>query len=310
MSSVLGRRLLQSLVTLLVSVLLVFFMFSVIPGSFADAIGGEKRAVSAEVKEKLRTELHLDEPLPERFVHYLSDLSQGDLGKSFAMRRPVLDILLERLVASMRLAVAAIGFAVVVGVPMGFLAAARKGTWVDAAVMMLAISGLSIPGFWFGLLAMYLFALELRWLPTIGYGHGDLSHLVLPAMTLGIAPLALIARTTRAAVLQVLGEDYIRTARSKGASERRVVLRHMARNAFVLILTTIGLQFGSMLGGSVIVENLFSWPGIGALLTQAVAQRDIPLVQGCVLLIIVFFLVINTLVDLAYIAIDPRIRYS
>ena len=310
MSSVLGRRLLQSLVTLLVSVLLVFFMFSVIPGSFADAIGGEKRAVSAEVKEKLRTELHLDEPLPERFVHYLSDLSQGDLGKSFAMRRPVLDILLERLVASMRLAVAAIGIAVVVGVPMGFLAAARKGTWVDAAVMMLAISGLSIPGFWFGLLAMYLFALELRWLPTIGYGHGDLSHLVLPAMTLGIAPLALIARTTRAAVLQVLGEDYIRTARSKGASERRVVLRHMARNAFVLILTTIGLQFGSMLGGSVIVENLFSWPGIGALLTQAVAQRDIPLVQGCVLLIIVFFLVINTLVDLAYIAIDPRIRYS
>lgn len=310
MSSVLGRRLLQSLVTLLVSVLLVFFMFSVIPGSFADAIGGEKRAVSAEVKEKLRTELHLDEPLPERFVHYLSDLSQGDLGKSFAMRRPVLDILLERLVASMRLAVAAIGFAVAVGVPMGFLAAARKGTWVDAAVMMLAISGLSIPGFWFGLLAMYLFALELRWLPTIGYGHGDLSHLVLPAMTLGIAPLALIARTTRAAVLQVLGEDYIRTARSKGASDRRVVLRHMARNAFVLILTTIGLQFGSMLGGSVIVENLFSWPGIGALLTQAVAQRDIPLVQGCVLLIIVFFLVINTLVDLAYIAIDPRIRYS
>lgn len=310
MSSVLGRRLMQSLVTLLVSVLLVFVMFSVIPGSFANAIGGEKRAISAEVKEKLRAELHLDEPVPARFAHYVSGLVRGDLGNSFAMRRPVTQILAERLVASLRLAVAAIGFAVVIGVPLGFLAASRKGTWTDASVMMLAISGLSIPGFWFGLLAMYLFALELRWLPTIGYGHGDLRHLVLPAMTLGIAPLALIARTTRAAVLQVMSEDYIRTARSKGASESRVAFRHMARNAFVLILTTIGLQFGSMLGGSVIVENLFSWPGIGALLTQSVAQRDIPLVQGCVLLIIGFFLVINTLVDLAYIAIDPRIRYS
>ena len=310
MSSVLGRRLLQSLVTLIVSVFLVFVMFSVIPGTFANAIGGEKRAISAEVKEKLRAELHLDEPAPLRFVHYVGGLVRGDLGNSFAMRRPVSGILAERLVASVRLACAAIGFAVVFGVPMGFLAAARKGTWIDATVMLLAISGLSLPGFWFGLLAMYLFALELHWLPTIGYGHGDLAHLVLPAMTLGIAPLALIARTTRAAVLQVMSEDYIRTARSKGASEPRVALRHMARNAFVLILTTIGLQFGSMLGGSVIVENLFSWPGIGALLTQSVAQRDIPLVQGCVLLIIFFFLVINTLVDLAYIAIDPRIRYS
>lgn len=310
MSSVLGRRLFQSLVTLLVSVLLVFFMFSVIPGTFANAIGGEKRAISAEVKEKLRAELHLDEPVPERFAHYVSGLVRGDLGNSFAMRRPVSEILAERLVASLRLAVAAISFAVVIGVPMGFLAAARKGTWIDASVMMLAISGLSVPSFWFGLLAMYFFALELHWLPTIGYGRGDFTHLILPAMTLGIAPLALIARTTRAAVLQVMSEDYIRTARSKGASEPRVALRHMARNAFVLILTTIGLQFGSMLGGSVIVENLFSWPGIGALLTQSVAQRDIPLVQGCVLLIIFFFLVINTLVDLAYIAIDPRIRYS
>ena len=310
MSSVLGRRLLQSLVTLLISVLLVFVMFSVIPGTFANAIGGEKRAISAEVKEKLRAELHLDEPVIERFGHYVSGLVRGDLGNSFAMRRPVAGILAERLVASLRLAVAAISFAVIIGVPLGFLAAARKGTWIDATVMMLAISGLSVPGFWFGLLAMYFFALELRWLPTIGYGRGDLSHLILPAMTLGIAPLALIARTTRAAVLQVMSEDYIRTARSKGASEPRIAYRHMARNALVLILTTIGLQFGSMLGGSVIVENLFSWPGIGALLTQSVAQRDIPLVQGCVLLIIVFFLVINTLVDLAYIAIDPRIRYN
>ncbi len=309
MALLLLRRLLQSVVTLLASVLLIFLLFSVIPGSFVNSMGGEKREINAALKERMAAELHLDEPVPQRFGRYIAGLVQGDLGKSFAMRRPVADILLERLPASLRLAVAAIVFAVLVGVPLGFLAAARHGTWMDAGAMMLAISGLSIPAFWFGLLAMFLFSLELRWLPTFGYGRGDFVHLLLPALTLGVAPMALIARTTRAAVLQTMSADYIRTARSKGASETRVVTRHMARNALVLILTTVGLQFGSMLGGSVIIENLFSWPGVGALLTQSVAQRDIPMVQGCVLVIILFFLVINTLVDMAYVLIDPRIRY-
>ena len=309
MAMLLIRRLMQSAVTLLASILLIFVLFSVIPGSFVNSLGGDKRNIDAEFKARLQTELHIDEPVPQRFVRYMSGLLRGDLGKSFAMRRPVADILTERLPASLRLAVAATAFAMFLGVPLGFLAAARQGSWLDAGTMMLAISGLSIPAFWFGLLAMFLFSLELRWLPTFGYGHGSFVNLVLPAMTLGVAPMALIARTTRAAVLQTMSADYIRTARSKGASEARVVTGHMARNAFVLILTTIGLQFGSMLGGSVIVENLFSWPGIGALLTQSVSQRDIPLVQGCVLLIIAFFLTINTLVDMAYVIIDPRIRF-
>ncbi len=309
MAMLLIRRLMQSAVTLLASILLIFVLFSVIPGSFVNSLGGDKRNIDAEFKARLQTELHIDEPVPQRFVRYMSGLLRGDLGKSFAMRRPVADILTERLPASLRLAVAATAFAMFLGVPLGFLAAARQGSWLDAGTMMLAISGLSIPAFWFGLLAMFLLSLELRWLPTFGYGHGSFVNLVLPAMTLGVAPMALIARTTRAAVLQTMSADYIRTARSKGASEARVVTGHMARNAFVLILTTIGLQFGSMLGGSVIVENLFSWPGIGALLTQSVSQRDIPLVQGCVLLIIAFFLTINTLVDMAYVIIDPRIRF-
>lgn len=305
----LARRILQSLITLVISVLLVFTLFSIIPGSFVNAMGGEKRNINAALKERMQEELRLDEPIPQRFVAYIAGMAHGDLGTSFSMRRPVADILSERFVASLRLAVAAILFAVVVGVPLGFIAAAKQGTWIDASVMMVAISGLSLPAFWFGLLAMFFFSLQLGWLPTFGYGRGSLAHLVLPALSLGVAPMALIARTTRAAVLQTMSSDYIRTARMKGASASRVVTRHMARNAFVLILTTIGLQFGSMLGGSVIVESLFSWPGVGALLTQSVAQRDIPLVQGCVLLIIVFFLVVNTLVDLAYMLIDPRIRY-
>ncbi len=175
--------------------------------------------------------------------------------------------------------------------------------------MITAVSGLSLPGFWFGLLAMYFVSLKLGLLPTFGYGNGSLKNLILPALALGIAPMALLARTTRAAVLETMNADFVRTARSKGNSEFRIVTKHMARNAFVLILTTIGLQFGSMLGGSVVIENLFARPGIGSLLTQSVSMRDIPTVQGCILVIVLFFLVINTLVDIAYLAIDPRIRY-
>ena len=215
-----------------------------------------------------------------------------------------------RIVASFRLACTAIAFAVLVGLPLGFVAAVRQGTWIDTTAMVGAVSGLSVPGFWFGLMMMFLFSLKLGWLPTFGYGKGDFVHIILPALTLGIAPMALLARTTRAAVLETLNADFIRTARSKGMTERRVVFRHLARNAFVLVLTTIGLQFGSMLGGSVVVEKLFAWPGVGSLLIESVAVRDIPAVQGCIIVIVLFFLIINTLVDIAYMAIDPRIRFE
>jgi peptide/nickel transport system permease protein len=200
-------------------------------------------------------------------------------------------------------------FAVLVGVPLGFLAALRPGSLVDTVSMVFAISGLSLSQFWLGLMMMYLFALKLQWLPSFGYGDGGLGHIVLPAMALGVGPMALLARTTRAAVLDVLNADFVRTARSKGMSERRVVEWHVLRNALVLVITTIGLQFGSLMGAAVVVEKLFAWPGVGSLLVDSVFQRDIPTVQGCILLIVLFFLVINTLVDLAYVAIDPRIRY-
>ncbi|MGH6762591.1 MAG: ABC transporter permease [Phyllobacterium sp.] len=306
---VIGRRLLQSLVTVIAAVTLIFLLFSVIPGTFVSSLAGDKRDIDPKVLARIEAQLGLNDPLPQRFANYVGGLVQGDLGTSFATQRPVTDVLAARIAASFKLACAAIAFAVLVGLPLGFVAATRQGTWLDTTAMMTAVSGLSIPGFWFGLLAMYLVSLKLGWLPTFGYGNGGIRHLILPALTLGIAPMALLARTTRAAVLETMNADFIRTARSKGNSEIRVVTRHMARNAFVLILTTIGLQFGSMLGGSVVIENLFAWPGIGALLTQSVSMRDIPMVQGCILLIVLFFLVINTLVDIAYLLIDPRIRY-
>jgi peptide/nickel transport system permease protein len=201
-------------------------------------------------------------------------------------------------------------FAIAVGVPLGFLAALRPGSAIDTASMVGAISGLSLSQFWLGLMLMYLFALQLKWLPSFGYGDGGIRHLILPAVALGVGPMALLDRTTRAAVLDVLNADYVRTARSKGMTETRVVEWHVLRNALVLVITTIGLQFGSLMGAAVVVEKLFSWPGVGSLLVDSVFQRDIPTVQGCILLIVTFFLVINTLIDLAYVAIDPRIRYG
>jgi peptide/nickel transport system permease protein len=184
----------------------------------------------------------------------------------------------------------------------------RPGGVIDAASMVTAVSGLSIPKFWFGLLLMYLFALKLGWFPTFGYG--GLWYLMLPAVTLGVSPLALLARTTRAAVLEVVNADFVRTARSKGMSETRVVRWHVMRNVAVIVLTTLGLQFGSLMGQAVVVEKLFSWPGVGSLLVDSVFARDIPAVQGCILLIVLFFLVVNTLVDIACAMIDPRIKYT
>ncbi|MCM2476372.1 ABC transporter permease [Rhizobium sp. CG5] len=309
MLMVIARRLMQALLTVAVVVTLVFLLFSVIPGSFIASLAGEKRDIDPAVMARIEEQLHLNDPLPERFGRYVVDLVRGDLGSSFSTRRPIVDMLSGRIVASFKLACAAIVFAVVIGLPLGFLAAARPGGWIDMLAMMAAVSGLSVPAFWFGLLMMYFFSLQLGWLPTFGYGQGGLRHLILPALTLGIGPMALLARTTRAAVLEVRSADFIRTARSKGMSETRIVTRHLARNAFVLVLTTIGLQFGSMLGGSVVIESLFAWPGVGSLLIQSVSLRDIPAVQGCILVIVLFFLFINTLVDIAYVLIDPRIRY-
>ncbi|BBK39496.1 ABC transporter permease [Allostella sp. ATCC 35155] len=303
------RRLGNTVPTIVAVVLVIFTLFSVIPGSFTSA-GDDGRVLDAQVAERMRKELGLDDPLHVRFGSYVANLVQGDLGTSFRTREPVTKVIAQRLWPSLKLTIAAMGFAILVGVPLGFIAALRPGSLIDMASMVVAISGLSLPKFWLGLMLMYLFALTLGWLPSFGYGDGGLRHLILPAVALGVSPMALLARTTRAGVLDVLNADFVRTARSKGMSEYRVVRWHVVRNALVLVLTTIGLQFGSLMGQAVVVEKLFSWPGLGSLLVDSVFQRDIPTVQGSILVIVLFFLAINTLVDIAYVIIDPRIRYG
>ncbi|WP_299818798.1 ABC transporter permease [uncultured Jannaschia sp.] len=305
------RRLLQVIPTLLAVALLIFVIFSVVPGSFASSLMADGRtAADPEMLARLNEQFGLDKPLYLRFADYITGLARFDLGTSFRTREPVLDVINARLWASLKLAVAAMAFAIVVGVPLGFIAALRPGSLLDSVTMIGAVSGLSLPQFWLGLLLMYLFALVLGWLPSFGYGGGSWRYLILPAITLGVTPLALLARTTRAGVLEIANEDFIRTARSKGMSEARVVRWHLVRNVMVLVVTTIGLQFGSMMGQAVVIEKLFSWPGIGSLLVDSVSIRDTPVVQGTILVIVVWFLLINTLVDIVYAAIDPRIKQT
>jgi peptide/nickel transport system permease protein len=308
---VLGRRLANVIPTLVAVIALVFLLFSVLPGSFISGMGEDGRTtIDPAVMERMRKEMGLDDPLPERFAKYIAHTVTGDLGKSFRTREPVTTLIGQRVWPSLKLVSAAMTFAILVGVTLGFLAALRPGSLVDTISMVGAISGLSLSQFWFGLMLMYLFALKLQWLPSFGYGDGGLSHLILPAVALGVGPMALLARTTRAAVLDVLNADFVRTARSKGMSERRVVTWHVLRNALVLVVTIVGLQFGSLMGAAVVVEKLFAWPGVGSLLVDSVFQRDMPAVQGCILMIVTFFLAINTLIDIAYVVIDPRIRYG
>lgn len=303
------RRVLQIVPTIVVVAMLIFVIFSVVPGSFATSLLADgKTAADPQLMARLNEQFGLDKPVHERFVNYVTDLARLDLGTSFRTRRPVLELINERIWASLQLALAAMVFAIVVAVPLGFLAALRPGSLLDTTTMVGAVSGLSVPQFWLGLLLMYLFALKLNWLPSFGYGDGSLRNLILPAVTLGVTPMALLARTTRAGVLDVLSADFVRTAHSKGLSETQVVRRHVARNALVLIITTVGLLFGSMIGQAVVIEKLFAWPGIGSLLVDSVAMRDIPVVQGTILVIVLWFLVINTAVDVIYAFIDPRIK--
>lgn len=305
------RRLLQMIPTMLAVVLIVFVIFSVVPGSFISSLMSEGRnATNIQAMQHLNEQFGLDQPIPVRLWNYLAGLFQGDLGMSYRTREPVWNVIAPRLWPSIQLALAAMGLAAAIGIPLGFIAALKPGSVLDSGTMVVAVSGLSLPEFWFGLLLMYVFALQLGWLPSFGYQPGSIKHIILPAIALGVSPMALLARTTRAGVLDVMNADFVRTGRAKGLSEPRLVRGHVARNVLVLILTTMGLQIGSLMGQAIVIEKLFSWPGIGSLLVDSVATRDIPVVQGAVLVIVLWFLVINMLVDIAYAIIDPRIKVS
>lgn len=304
------RRLLQFIPTVLVISLIMFFLLNVLPGNAAlMAAGVQDRGMDAKYVEQMLKKWDLDKPLHLRYWVYLKNLAQGNMGLSFLRGEDVRQVLLARFWPTLKLALVAMLIAIGVGVPLGFVSALRHGSWLDALSMIGAVSGVSIPQFWLGLLLMFLLSVKLPLLPTSGYGDGGLLHLILPAITLGVGYMALLARTTRAAVMEILTADYVRTAEAKGLSRFVINGKHVLRNALILVLTTAGLQFGSLIGQTVIVEKLFSWPGIGSLLVDTIFQRDIPVVQGCVLLIILVFLCVNLAVDLLYALIDPRIEY-
>ncbi len=306
MWSYLIRRLLIALPTLFGVVLLVFLMVRLAPGDPAVLLAGEY--APPEVVEAIRERYGLDRPLPEQFLIYLGNLLRGDLGESARSRRPVAVELATYFPNTLELATAAILVALLTGVPLGILAALRPGSGLDLGVMTLALLGVSMPVFWFGLLAILIFSVQLGWFPVAG--KGSLAHLVLPAVTLGVNATALLARMTRGALLEVLGQDYIRTARAKGLPERAVVYKHALRNALIPVVTVAGLEFGTLLAGAVVTETIFAWPGLGQLLVGSILARDYPVVQGAVLLVAALFVLINLLVDLVYAWIDPRVRYD
>jgi len=289
--------------------LLVFAMTVLTPGDRVVALLGDAaQGLGQTAREELRRELGLDQPLPLQYVQYVSGLVQGDLGRSARSRRPVVEEIRDRLPATVELALAGLAIAVALGVSLGVVAAVRRGSVFDSLAVAVALVGVSVPVFWMGFLLMIVFALELGWLPASG--RGTWRHLVLPAVTVGVASAAFIARITRGAVIETLGQDYVRTARSKGLAERRVVLRHALRPAMLPIVTVVGLQLGGLLGGAVLTETVFAWPGVGRLLVDAIVARDLPLVQGCVLVIALLFIGVNLAVDLSYAAINPKVRYG
>ncbi len=282
---------------------LVFLLIHLVPGDPVDAMLGES-ALPAD-REMLRQSLGLDLPLAEQYRRYLVGLLRLDLGHSFQDQRPVAAILAERLPATLRLAGAALALALLLAIPMGMLAAYRRGTALDSGIMAFSLVGMSMPNFWLGPLLILVFSLWLGWTPVSGSDAPG--SILLPAITLGTALAAILARMVRASLLEVLGEDYIRTARAKGLSEPAVLRRHALRNAWLPILTLVGLQLGGLLGGAVITETVFAWPGIGSLLVESIQSRDFPVVQGCVLLISLVYVLVNTLTDMAYMLVDPRI---
>lgn len=283
---------------------LVFFLIHLVPGDPVEVMLGES-ARPAD-REALRQSLGLDQPLLVQLGHYLGNIIQLDMGTSLHSKRPIIDILAERIPATLELAIAALVVAIVIAFPLGVVAAVRKDSGWDHGAMAVSLIGVSIPNFLMGPLLILFFAVWLGWFPVSG--RDGISSLVLPAITLGTAMAAILSRMVRATLLEVLGEDYIRTARAKGLGPGAVIWRHALRNALLPVITLLGLQLGALLAGAVITEAVFSWPGIGQLIIEAIQSRDYPVVQACVLLISLSYVLVNTMTDLAYSWFDPRIR--
>ena len=287
-------------------VTLVFFLIHLMPGDPVEVMLGET-ALSSE-KEDLIKSLGLDKGIGEQYLIFLKNAGKGDLGKSVHTKRPVLETVIERYPATLELTIAALIIAILISIPAGIISAVKKDSFVDRGFMLFALLGVSIPNFWLGPLLIILFSIQLGWLPVAG--RESIYHLILPAITLGMGMSAILSRMTRASMLEVLNKEYIITARAKGLSSAVVIMKHAFRNALIPVVTVIGLQFGALLAGAVITETIFSWPGIGRLMIQGIYTRDYPLVQGCILIIALSYVLINLITDILYSYIDPRIKYE
>jgi peptide/nickel transport system permease protein len=300
------QRLLFLLPTLWGALTLVFLLIHLVPGDPIEVMLGE--TAGAVDKEHLRRSLGLDQPLMVQYRRFLVSVLSGDLGSSLYEQSRVSDLIRARLPATLELTLCAMAVAAIISFPFAILAAINKGSWIDRVALLFSLLSLSLPNFWLGPLLMIVFSIQLGWTPVSG--RGGLDHLFLPSLTLGMGMAAILIRMLRASLLQAINADYIRSARAKGLSEKAVWVKHTLRNALLPVITIVSLQFGSLLAGSIITETVFSWPGIGRLIVQAIQTRDYPLVQGCVLIIALSYLLVNLLADILYHLADPRITYG
>jgi peptide/nickel transport system permease protein/oligopeptide transport system permease protein len=302
----LQQRFIAALVTLFGITLIVFAILRMLPGDPARVIAG--LLATEEDVARLRVQLGLDQPLIVQYANFFGDLLRGDLGTSARTAQPVIAEVMARLPATMQLAVVSMLIAALVGIPIGVIAATRRNSLLDYVLSIITLFGVSMPVYWLGLMLIVIFAVQLQMLPAAG--NENITSLILPSLTLAAFSIALIARMTRSSMLEVLHQDYVRTARAKGLRERGVIFRHALQNAFIPVITVLGLQFGTLLGGAVLTESVFGWPGIGLLMLDSIFARDYPVVQGVVFIFAALFIGLNVAVDIVYAYIDPRIHYG
>ena len=299
------KRILMMIPVLLGVLFLVFTMNEISPGDPAAMIAGD--AASVEVVEQIREDLGLNKPLPVRFFNYTKNLVlHGDLGTSYKTKRPVLDEVMDRLPTTILLSLTSAAFAGLLSIPIGIISAIKQNTWIDNLLMVLALIGVAMPAFWQGLMTIILFSVKLGWFPS--YGFTTPAHWFMPVLTIGTGAMASLVRITRSSMLEVIRQDYIRTARAKGQTERKVIISHALRNSMIPIITAIAIQLGSMLGGAIVTETVFAIPGIGMLMIQSIKARDYPTIQGAVVVIAVMFSLLNLVVDIIYTFVDPRLK--
>lgn len=307
MLTFIARRLGLGLVTIFATTVAVTLLIHLVPGDPVQIMYAQSQSTTPEQIEEIRRNLGLDRPIPVQYVRFLGNLLHGDLGTTIRGQQPVLGLILQRLPNTLALTLTAMLLAIALGVPLGFFAAYRRGSWIDTALMTVAIAGISIPNFWLGLLLLFVFASELQWLPVAGTGP---LNIVLPAITLALPNAAIVARMTRSSMIEVIGQDFVRTAHAKGLPKALVLRRHVLRAGLIPLVTMLGLQFAYLMGGAIVVENIFAWNGVGRLAIEAIFQRDYPVIQGFILVFAVTIVAVSVSLDILYALLDPRIRRS